>query len=116
MKRSSSRGLFELRSFSSASATREPIRVAPWQNGRIERFFGTLKDKLDRLAVDSLGALNMALGEFRFFYNHVRPHQNLSAAAPAEAWAGIDPFKVRIEEAYWFEAWEGLLRGYYMRR
>jgi putative transposase len=40
----------------------------PWQNGRIERFFGTLKNKLDRLAVDSLDTLNLALTEFRFFY------------------------------------------------
>lgn len=32
----------------------------PWQNGRVERFFGTLKQKLDQLAVDSLAALNRA--------------------------------------------------------
>src|SRR5438309_5907774 len=50
----------------------------PWQNGRVERFFGTLKARLDRLAVDSLETLNGALVEFRFFYNHVRPHQNLA--------------------------------------
>src|SRR6266511_2625248 len=50
----------------------------PWQNGRVERFFGTPKEKLDRLAVDSLNALNQALTEFRIFYNHVRPHQNLN--------------------------------------
>lgn len=56
----------------------------PWQNGRVERFFGTLKQNLDRLAVDSLEALNHALIEFRFFYNHVRPHQNLGGATPAE--------------------------------
>jgi len=40
----------------------------PWQNGRVERFFGTLKERLDRLAVESFEALNSALGEFRFFY------------------------------------------------
>jgi len=57
----------------------------PWQNGRVERFFGTLKEKLDQLAVESLDATNAALGEFRFFYNHVRPHQNLSGRTPAEA-------------------------------
>lgn len=39
----------------------------PWQNGRIERFFGTLKEKLDQLTVESFEALNLALGEFRFF-------------------------------------------------
>ena len=64
----------------------------PWQNGRVERFFGTLKARLDQLAVDSFEALNGALAEFRFFYNHVRPHQNLAGLTPAEAWAGAAPF------------------------
>jgi transposase InsO family protein len=88
----------------------------PWQNGRVERFFGTLKRKLDRLAVDSAGALNRDLGEFRFFYNHVRPHRNLGGATPAEAWAGIDPFADRFKAEYWFDARDGLLKGYYLRR
>ena len=88
----------------------------PWQNGRIERFFGTLKEKLDQLAVDSREALNLALGEFRFFYHHVRVHQNLNGRTPAEAWAGIDPFADGFRNEYWFEAWDGLLNGYYLRR
>ena len=88
----------------------------PWQNGRVERFFGTLKEKLDQLAVVSFDALNSALGEFRFFYNHVRPHQNLAGATPAEAWAGVDPHSARFKQEYWFEAWDGLLAGYYLRR
>jgi len=46
----------------------------PWQNGRVECFFGTLKEKLDRLSVESSEHLDEALTEFRFFYNHVRPH------------------------------------------
>ena len=88
----------------------------PWQNGRVERFFGTLKERLDRLEADSLEALNHALSEFRFFYNHVRPHQNLGGATPAEAWADIDPYASPIKREYWFEAWDGLLQGYYLRR
>ncbi|OGA60599.1 MAG: hypothetical protein A3G81_09015 [Betaproteobacteria bacterium RIFCSPLOWO2_12_FULL_65_14] len=88
----------------------------PWQSGRVERFFGTLNRKLDRLAVDSLDALNRALGDFRFFYNHVRPHQNLDGATPAEAWAGVDPYTARIKAEYWFDGWDGLLKGYYLRR
>jgi transposase InsO family protein len=88
----------------------------PWQNGRVERFFGTLKRKLDCLAADSVGALERALGEFRFFYNHVRPHQNLGGATPAEAWARIDPCITPVRAEYWFEAWDGLLKGYYLRR
>jgi putative transposase len=88
----------------------------PWQNGRVERLFGTLKEKLDQLAVDSFEALGQALAEFRFFYNHVRPHQNLEGRTPAEAWASVDPFTERIRQEYWFEAWDGLLKGYYLRR
>jgi len=88
----------------------------PWQNGRVERFFGTLKAKLDRLAIDSLDSLNDALAEFRFFYNDVRPHQNLAGLTPAEAWAGAAPFTNPTKREYWFEAWDGLLSGYYLRR
>jgi len=67
----------------------------PWQNGRVERFFRTLKEKLDRWAVDGTEQLELALGDFRTWYNHVRPHQHLGGATPAEAWVGIDPY-VRI--------------------
>jgi len=88
----------------------------PWQNGRIERFFGTLNRKLDRLAVDSLDAVNRALADFRFFHNHVRPHRSLNGATPAEAWAGIVPSAAAPKAEYWFEAWGGLLKGYYLLR
>lgn len=88
----------------------------PWQNGRIERLFGTLKGKLDSLEVAALDALDTALGEFRFWYNQVRPHQHLGGATPAEAWAGVNPFTAKIKSEYWFEAWDGLLHGYYLRR
>lgn len=49
----------------------------PWQNGRIERLFGTLKQKLDQWEVAGFEALSVSLGEFRLWYNHVRPHQHL---------------------------------------
>lgn len=88
----------------------------PWQNGRIERLFGTLKGKLDLLEVAAFGALDVTLGEFRFWYNQVRPHQHLGGATPAEAWSGVNPFAATIKSEYWFEAWDGLLQGYYLRR
>lgn len=88
----------------------------PWQNGRIERFFGTLKNKLDCLEVASFDTLNLALGEFRFWYNQVRPHQHLNGRTPAEVWMGVNPFTARIKGEYWFAAWGGLLQGYYLRR
>ena len=88
----------------------------PWQNGRVERFFWYAQKSLDQLAVTSFDALNSALGEFRFFYNHVRSHQNLAGATPAESWAGVNPHITRFRQEYWFEAWDGLLAGYYLRR
>lgn len=88
----------------------------PWQNGRIERLFGTLKRKLDQWDVAGFDALNVSLGEFRFWYNHVRPHQYLGGATPAETWSQVDPFARPIKHEYWFEAWDGLLQGYYLRR
>ncbi len=87
----------------------------PWQNGRVERFFGTLKAKLDRWAVDSIEQLNGALGQFQFWYNHVRPHQNLHGRTPAEAWTGVDVYTRRPKQEYWFEAWDGLLTGIYLK-
>jgi transposase InsO family protein len=90
-------------------------RHCPWQNGRVERFFGTLKEKLDLWEVGSLQQLNGALAQFQFWYHHVRPHQNLNGRTPAEVWNGIDIYTKRPQREYWFEAWDGLLTGIYLR-
>jgi hypothetical protein len=49
-----------------------------------------------------------ALIDFRFFYNHVRPHQRLGGRTPAEAWKRVNPF-ARPHRAVPFSTWEGLL-------
>ncbi len=67
-------------------------KSCPWQNGRIERFFGTLKGKLDQWQVENAEQLKGALVQFRFWYNHVRPHQHLDGKTPAEVWRGQDIF------------------------
>ncbi|MEO1333954.1 MAG: integrase core domain-containing protein, partial [Myxococcota bacterium] len=59
---------------------------APWQNGRIERFFGTLKSALKLRSDGPVDADD--LRSFRAWYNHVRPHQHLNGQTPAEAWEG----------------------------
>jgi hypothetical protein len=87
----------------------------PWQNGRIERFFGTLKEKLNQIEVDSFETLNNALGQFRFWYNHVRTHRHLDGKTPAETWSGKEIFRQKAKQEYWFEAWEGLLTGIYFK-
>jgi len=86
----------------------------PWQNGRIERFFGSLKHALDHWAVENQDQLNTSLHLFRLWYNHVRPHQNLQGRTPAEVWSNVDIHQRRLQKEYWFEAWDGLLTGYYL--
>jgi transposase InsO family protein len=88
---------------------------APWQNGRIERLFGTLKPLLRQLSIPNSGALQNALDEFRVFYNHVRPHQDLNGLTPAEHFAGLRPADIRqmpIKEVRPVQALAGLMRGY----
>lgn len=89
---------------------------APWQNGRIERLFGTLKPLLAQLMIPSRTALQIALNEFSLFYNHARPHQNLNGMTPAEVWQGITLSDLRKTKAEQLEALDGLLTGYYLRR
>ena len=90
-------------------------RHCPWQNGRIERFFGTLKSKLDRWSVADRHQLNAALVSFRLWHNHVRPHQHLQGRTPAEVWDGIDIYQHRVRRRLGFEAWDGLLQGEYLQ-
>jgi len=87
----------------------------PWQNGRIERLFGTLKNKLDQWIVSGIEQLNVDLSTFEHWYNHIRPHQNLEGRTPAEALNGIDPYATQPKQEHWFEAWDGLLTGYHLR-
>ena len=92
------------------------ISGCPWQNGRIERLFGTLKARLDLWSVASAEELAYTLTSFEVWYNIIRPHQHLGGRTPAEAWSGVDPFAVAPRQATWFEAWDGLLVGYHIRR
>lgn len=87
----------------------------PWQNGRIERLFGTLKQVLDCWIVSGIAQLNRDLDTFRYWYNHIRPHQNLDGRTPVEAWNGIELYVKPVKQELWFEAWDGLLSGYHLR-
>lgn len=86
----------------------------PWQNGRIERFFGTLKGKLDQWAVEGREELEVSLAIFRLWYNHIRPHQSLPGGTPAEIWAPRARYRRSGRKPVWFEAWDGLLAGEYL--
>jgi len=87
----------------------------PWQNGRVERFFGTLKAKLDFWAVSGVDELQAALADFRDWYNLLRPHRHLLGRTPMEAWRGVDPFRTAPIEARYFSAWNGMLTGLLLR-
>lgn len=60
----------------------------PWQNGRIERFFGTLKHHLRQLpnSCKSEEELPYLLQNFQWWYNNVRLHQNLDYQTPESAY------------------------------
>ncbi|MEJ2657834.1 MAG: integrase core domain-containing protein, partial [Desulfobacterales bacterium] len=51
--------------------------ACPWQNGRVERFIGTFKASVKQLQIVSFEQLTIALPEFQFYYNIIRPHQYL---------------------------------------
>jgi putative transposase len=93
--------------------------MSPWQNGRIERLFGTLKHSLDEMTVPSFAALGSLMGTFRLFYNDVRPHQALGGLTPLEAWNGLswdDVYAKPCKAVTPFSAWGGLLVGFVTNR
>jgi len=67
---------------------------SPWENGRIERFFGTFKFYSDRVFFNAK-KIQFALDEFQFWYNKVRPHRHLGGLTPQEVWTGLSPFVPR---------------------
>ena len=93
--------------------------ASPWCNGRMERFFGTLKPWLSSLEMAGAAALQSALDQSRWFYNEVRPHQNLSGLTPAEKWQGLTPVDLEqmpIRSVHEVRLFDGLLAGYWIRR
>jgi transposase InsO family protein len=67
----------------------------PWQNGRVERFIGTVKRELARESITDEREMTKTLQEILTWYNHDRPHDHLQGRTPAEVWAGIDVFSTR---------------------
>lgn len=92
------------------------VRCA-WQNGRMERFFGTLKPVLAKLTLPGPLELQASLDEFRLFYNHVRAHQGLGGLTPEQAWRGLTHADVHryAGRGRWVQAFDGLLVGYHLR-
>ena len=65
----------------------------PQQNGYIESFNGSLRDKcLNEEIFDSLIDARRTLALWRYDYNHVRPHSSLGNQTPAEARRALELF------------------------
>jgi transposase InsO family protein len=84
--------------------------ACPWQNGRIERFFKTFKQRFEQVNWDNHPQnLQDELTKFLIWYNCIRPHQSLKGLTPKEAFTGKrnkgNPQKV--------SDWHGVLTGYY---
>jgi transposase InsO family protein len=88
----------------------------PWQNGRIERFFGTLKAALVGYPISDWSHLMEAMVSFRTWYNVARVHQHLAGRTPQEAWDGVDPMHTPVKRVCVLHAWGGRLRGMVLRR
>lgn len=91
--------------------------LQPWHNGRLERFWGTLKAALRAGVFAAPQALQAALDEFTRFYNIARPHQGLAGLTPEEAWHGKTMTDVRLAHAQGRcdQAMRELLQGFYVR-
>jgi putative transposase len=68
----------------------------PWQNGKEERFNGTVRDEcLNMYAFSSVAEAHVRLGAFRHHYNEERPHSALGYQTPSEfkqAWVDAQEY------------------------
>mgnify|MGYP003382313327 CR=1 FL=1 len=84
----------------------------PWQNGRIERLFLTLKQRILAWFLEAGIPENLDedLTTVRAWYNHLRPHQHLDGWTPAMAWTGKKPSGQGNPRFY--SDWNGRLTGF----
>ena len=96
---------------------RQTTQIAsPWQNGKIERLFGTMKQAFTDLVFPTVQSLEDGLKEFRFFYNHIRLHQNLGYNTPANAWDSKSMATSKTaREIIYVQGLCGNVAGYYYR-
>jgi len=89
--------------------------ASPWQNGKIERLFLTMKQSFQDIIFPTSQSLKNGLHEFRFFYNHIRPHQHLYGRTPSEVWDNKPMANSTTHEALYFTALCGNVAGFYYR-
>lgn len=60
-------------------------KYCPWQNGRVERLFGTFKVAIAGMPI-AKQELPLVCYHFQQWYNVIRPHQSLNNQTPEEAY------------------------------
>ncbi len=83
--------------------------ACPWQNGRIERCFGTFKHKWQQAHFTNADQLQQQLVIYQTWYSSIRPHSHLDGRTPAEVHQSKTPKGKAIEVT----GWDGVLSGYY---
>jgi transposase InsO family protein len=89
--------------------------ASPWQNGKIERLFLTMKQSFQDIIFPTSQSLETGLKEFKFFYNHIRPHQHLYGRTPSEVWSSKPMANSKTYEALYFNTLCGNVAGFYYR-
>lgn len=83
--------------------------ACPWQNGRIERCFGTFKQKWQHGMLNHCDDLQTTLNIYQTWYNVIRTHSHLDDKTPAEVFTN----KAAKGDAIFVTGWDGCLSGYY---
>jgi transposase InsO family protein len=83
--------------------------ACPWQNGRIERAFGTFKHMWQQVVFPTTTVIQHELTIYQTWYNDIRPHSNLNGATPKEILLN----KRSVGKEKFVSAWAGILTGYY---
>ena len=74
-----------------------------------------MKQSFTDITFPTSQSLELGLKEFRFFYNHVRPHQHLNFRTPSEVWRNKPMATSKTHEALYFNAHCGNVAGFYYR-
>lgn len=83
--------------------------ACPWQNGRIERAFGSFKRMWHQVVFPTTAVIQYELATYQTWYNDIRPHSNLGGRTPKELMLN----KATVGKAKFVRAWDGILSGFY---
>src|SRR5580704_1455609 len=76
----------------------------PQTQGKVERFHGALSAAMQRRGIPARAERQIWLDEFRYEYNHQRPHEALAMKTPATVWQKSERRYVAQPPAWEYEA------------